>query len=182
MRQANPGYPRVEVPLSKRKITLLLGFNLLVTLTGAVLLWLSSRFPEPVYGLMMVTAITGLVFFGTSVVSFTTRLLQQAPGFVVDNEGIIDQAEVASAGRVYWKEIQDLKLWESSGQSLILLQTNQAETIMKEVNLVKRLMLFFNQKRFGTPLAITCSTLDMDTHKLFKLIKENHTHLDQPAG
>lgn len=182
MRKANPGYPRVEVSLSKRKVSLLLGFNLLIVLLSSLLLWLSPDFPERVYGLVLVTGCTSLVFFGVSVVVFAAKLLQRAPGFILDNDGIIDQAEVASAGRVYWHEIRDLTLWEGSGQSLILLQTDQAETILNEVNPAKRLMLFFNQKRFGTPLAITCSTLDMDTHKLFQLIKENHTHLDQPSG
>lgn len=177
MRSTTPGYPRVEIALSTRKLMLLLGYNaLLLTLSGLVL-GVSPRFPLPVNWLMIISGTVAALFFGGSLVVYSTKLFQRKPGFVVDHEGLIDQADAGSCGRVYWSEIQGLRLGGRTGQGLVLLQPGHPNTIIPDAGPVTQLFLRFNQWRFGTPLVLSTTTLEIDPPKLFQLIKENHTAL-----
>lgn len=172
MRPASPGHPRVEVAFSQRKIGFLLAYNLLIVLLSGLLFWWGSHFPLLLDWVMKITAVIALLFSGSSLVLHGIKLLQKSPGFVVDNEGLIDYTEGLSMGRVFWEEIDNIKLWQGMGQSLILIESKPSADLHNVVGGLAKFAMWFNRQRFGATMVITTGTLEIDTDKLYQLMRE----------
>ena len=173
MPEEEPGYPRLEIAFNKKSISLLILYNLLILGICAYLLFGTAKLPLLLEWLLKLSAIVGIFFFGSSILLFARKLWQKAPGFVIDRDGFIDRADAVSSGRIYWKEVTGISQWHFMGQLIIVVKVMDPRKVIQKQSLLKRLLMHFNNKRFGTPVTITSGALKMDNEKLFQLIKQN---------
>ncbi len=176
MRQSEPGYPRVEIGLSKPKLGVHLLLNLLMTGVGGFLLVGIGAYPAVLSILMVVTGTLAVVVFGSAVGISAFQLLQTHPGFILDQEGLIDQSGFNCAGRVYWSELKTVEHHKALGQPVLLAIPSEVATFQKEASFVARIKQRLNKLRFGTPLIFTTHTLEIDSEKLYQLITQQMKH------
>jgi hypothetical protein len=92
-------------------------------------------------------------FFGLCALYGFIKLFDRAPGLVFDHEGIIDNSSGAVAGRVSWSEIRDIKAMTISGQRFLAFIVRDPERYLGKGNIVSRVFVKLNYKRYGTPLS-----------------------------
>lgn len=172
MRTAEPGYPRVEIALSRPKLLRHLAYNGFFVLAGVLLAVMATRFPAALEWAMRITGGLAMILFGTGLSLTIGLFFRSKAGFIVDNEGFIDQSGFGSAGRVYWSEIQNLRQWISNGQELILIDPSSKATFQEESSSWAKIKQWLDHRRFGTPLVLSSGTLEIDTGKLFELIQK----------
>lgn len=165
--------PRLEIAFSKPKIGMLILYNLVIIVIGIFLLYASGRFNLFIEIFFQLTAIIGIVIFGTNTLIFTAKLIQKNPAFTIDQAGFIDNSDTISAGRVYWEQITEIQEWQTMGQVIILVKVDDPDPILANQNLFKKLFMAINLKRFGTPVSVTCGAIEIDHQKLYQLLQEN---------
>jgi hypothetical protein len=175
MRTAEPGYPRVEIALSRPKLVRHLAYNGVFVLSGLLLVAVAGRFPALLEWAMLITGGLALILFGTSLGSTIGLFFRSKAGFIVDNEGFIDASSFGSPGRIYWSEIQSLKHCKTKGQELILVDPSSKATFQEEANSCAKIKQWLDKRRFGTPLVLASGTLEIDTAKLFELIQKQRS-------
>ncbi len=180
MRTAEPGYPRVEIPLSRPKLLRHLVYNGVFVLAGVLMVATADRFPAPLEWAMLTTGLLAFIIFGLGL-GFTIGLFfcRSKPGFIVDNDGFIDHSGFSSAGRVYWSEIHSLRQWISNNQVLILVDPSTKATFQEEAPSYTKVKQWLDNRRFGTPLVLASGTLEIDTDKLFELIQKQRSEAHQ---
>ncbi len=168
-----PNNPRLEIAFSKPKIGLLILYNLLIVGLGMVLFLTAGTFNLLVQIFFKLTAIAGIMFFGSTILLFFIKLFQKKPGFTVDQAGFIDNADAISAGRIFWEEITEIGKWQFMGQVMIMVKVKDPKRIINTQNFFKKILMRLNWKRFETPVSITCGALQIDHEKLFQILEEN---------
>jgi hypothetical protein len=182
MRTAEPGYPRVEIALSRPKLLRHLAYNGVFVFAGVLLVAVAGRFPAVLEWAMLITGGLALILFGTGLGLTIGLFFQSKAGFIVDNDGFIDHSGFGSTGRVYWSEIQSLKQWIGNGQEWILAEPSPNGRFQEEANLWTQIKQWLDYRRFGTPLVLATGTLEIDTGKLFELIQKQRSEAPQEDG
>jgi len=168
-----PGDPRVEIAFSKPRIFLLILYNTGIVGLGLYLFMTSGVYSLIPQILLKLTAGSGMFFFGSSSLLLAAKLFTNKPGFVIDQHGFIDNADAVSAGRINWENMTDIEHWHFMGQALMLVKVKAPQEIMQQQSLFKRLLMYWNMKRFGTPVSITCGALEIRHEQLYQLIMQN---------
>jgi hypothetical protein len=111
-------------------------------------------------------------FFGLCALYGFIKLFDRAPGLVFDHEGIIDNSSGAVAGRVSWSEIRDIKAMTISGQRFLAFMVRDPERYLGKGNIVSRVFVKLNYKRYGTPIFIASHSLKTNFVDLEKQIRD----------
>lgn len=167
---------QVEIPLSKRKLILMLIGSIGFVAAG---LWFVINPPNsssPFFGNPTVIFVIGLVsilFFGLCAVYLARKLPDNKPGLIIDNIGLTDNSSGVSAGQILWSDIENITVFEMNRQKLVMLQVkNPQDYIDKQTNGFKRKMMQLNLKMYGTPLSITSNSLKIKFEELVKILND----------
>lgn len=168
---------KLEIPLSKKKITFMLAGSIAFVTMG---LWLILKPPiidNPVFGnpvLISVVGIAAVLFFGLCTFYAIRKLQDNKPGLTIDENGITDNSSGVSAGPILWNDIEKIAVVTIQRQKLImLLVRNPQHYIDRQTSGFKRKMMALNYKMYGTPLCITSNGLKASFDKLFQLLTDN---------
>jgi hypothetical protein len=164
----------VEIPLSKKKLALMLIGSLAFVALG---LWLV--FNPPIGGRYghctpIVAFITGgiLIIFSAPIFIFIAKkLYDNKPGLIIDNIGITDNSNGVSAGLIVWSDIEKIYDVQINKQKIIIIEVkNPQEYIDKQLSYLKRKLMLFGLNMYGTPLSITSNTLQIKHDELMLIL------------
>ena len=179
---------RIEIPLSKAKILLML---IGATAFVAIGLWFVVAPPEiknSYWGNPTKMAFVGyasIFFFGLCAAFFIRKLPDTKPGLIIDNTGLIDNSGALSAGQILWADIVNISVLQMHKQKLLLLEVkNPHDYINRQSSLLKRKGMELNHKMYGTPISVTANGLKMPFQELYSLVskkfQETRTNAEQP--
>jgi hypothetical protein len=165
---------RVEIPLSKTRITLVVGGALAFVGMGVLFMVTPETFVSPLFRNPLTLRIIGIVaalFFGFAGLYGIRKLFDQEIGLVLDERGITDNTNASSVGLIAWADITAIETEQVMSTRFLLIYTAQPEKYLDRVGGFKRKLLKGNMKMYGTPLSITSTTIRYDFDALEKLVK-----------
>ena len=166
---------QIEIPLSKRKLYLMLSGCLLFVGMG---IWLVVNPPKsnhvifgnPVF--LLVTGIVAILFFGGIGVFLLRKLPDSKPGLIIHSEGITDNSSGIAAGLVLWKDIVEIVTINVENQNFILFVVrNPEEYISRQSGIFKRKAMEVNYRSYGSPISISANTLHTNFDELYQLLQ-----------
>lgn len=166
----------IEIPLSKKKITLLLLASIAFVVSG---IWIATnpeifipnifRITNP--EIIRIGGIAGILFFGAGGIYGIKKLFDKKVGLIIDVNGITDNSNASSVGLIDWNDIVEIKTQQVMSTRFLLIFIDNQDKYLDRVNGLKRKLMQGNLKMYGTPLSITSNTLKYDFVKLEKLIQ-----------
>lgn len=167
---------RIEIPLSKLKLT--------ITLIGAIAfvaagIWFvinpeaiaaSAHNRRPV-GFILGLGVVSILFFGTCAFFIAIKLFDKKPGLIIDNTGIYIN-NFSKMTYIAWNEISDLgERRVKSTRFLMVYLHNPEAYIQKETKYFKRMLMSANHKAYNSPVSITANGLKCKFDELYSLIE-----------
>lgn len=172
--------PKIEIPLSRRKLVKLLCYCVIFIAAG---LWLAIYQPQtsnPIlnssllkYGIGMLGVLMGLI----GVFAFLTKIFDTKAGITIDQTGVIENASSLSVGRIPWTDIIDIRETTMQGsvsakeKFIIIMVKNPDYYISKEKNAIRRKLMAMNARKSGSPLYITTNGLKIKHTVLKELLQ-----------
>jgi len=161
---------RIEIQLSKTKLTLLFLGSIMFVATGA---WYVinppkvniSIFSNPT--LVFIVGLASILFFGLVGFFIFKKLFDNAPGLIISTEGVFDNSSGVSVGFVPWTDIVEIKETKISNQKFInIVVKNPQEYIDKQKSAFKRKSLKVNYNSYGTVIGISANGLKIKYNDL----------------
>lgn len=166
---------KIEIPLSKTKILLLLIGAIAFVILGTLFLIIPDTFISPIFRNPQAIRIAGIVavlFFGAVGLYGFRKLFDKTIGLTIDENGITDNTNATSVGLIDWNDIVEIRTEQVMSTKFLMIFTSNPDKYMERVNGFKRKLMQGNMKMYGTPLSITSNTLRYDFDDLQRLIKD----------
>jgi len=172
---------RIEISLSKAKLTKLLIFSVLFLLGG---LWMIISNPQTSNPVFNNPVLKTIAFYGSTIMGlfgiyfFTKKLFDKEPGLILSEQGICDNTSTFKFGLIPWSDISEIyektiQASIASKQYFITIQLiNPDKYISRETNFLKRKLLIANSKSYGSPIHISTNGLKTNHKDLLKLVNE----------
>lgn len=164
---------KIEIPLSKKKLILVIGGSILFVIAGLYLFTTiaekQTRYP-PVF--VKGVGIAGMLFFGVTGIYGTSKIFDKKIGLTIDENGITDNTNGSSIGLIKWNDILEIKTKQIASTKFLLIYVTDPEQYLEKVTGLRRKVLEGNHNMYGTPLSITSTTLKYKFDDLEKLINE----------
>jgi hypothetical protein len=171
---------RIEIPLSKKKIVLLL-LGAIAFVAGGI--WIASnpeRFIPNIFRItnpeiIRISGIVGILFFGAAGIYGIKKLFDKKVGLIIDSNGITDNSNASSIGLIEWNDISDIRTKQVMSTKFLLIDiVNPEKYIGKAKNGIQARLMKANMNMYETPLSITSNTLNYDFGELEKLIQTEY--------
>ena len=165
---------RVEIELSKRKIILLFIAGVVFVIIGCWGAVKPEDFISPIFrnpGVIRISGIAGVSFFGVGIVFIARKLFDNKPGLIIDRYGITNNTNVTSMGLIEWNDITRIeKKQVMSTKFLILYTDNPEKYIQRAKNFISRRAVEMNTKTYGSPISLTSNSIKINFDDLETLI------------
>lgn len=165
---------KIEIPLSKIKIVMMLIGSSIFIVLGVLLITNSKAFVSPIMKNPEIIEISGLIavcFFGLCLIFLVKKLYVNKIGLTIDQYGINDNTNATSVGLIEWGDITGIvKKQVMSNKFLILHVNNPEKYINRAKNIISRLAMNMNYKTYGSPISIISNSLMINFEDLEKLI------------
>jgi hypothetical protein len=169
---------RIEIPLSKLKLTLLFFLGVAFVISGCFFIISPSTFTDngvrhtPKIKILIIGYAT-VIFFGAGVIISIIRFFDNKPGLLIDNLGITINPGSWSNTFIEWNKIEKFGVTSISRTKLILVHLHDPEGFIDTFsNSFKRKIALFSLKSYGTPISISAGTLQIKTDELFTLLTD----------
>lgn len=181
---------KIEIALSKLKLTKLLIFSILFLCGG---LWMIVSDPQTSNPVLNNQFIKAIASYGSTIMGllgvyfFSRKLFDDKPGLVIDENGIYDNTSAFNFGFIPWSDIS--QIYERTVQASIASKQhfitigllNPDKYISREKNSLKRKLLSANANSYGSPIHISTNGLKTNHHELLQVLTEEfikHKHLN----
>jgi hypothetical protein len=172
---------KIEIPLSKSKLTKLLAFSIIFLIGGLWMIIANPQISNPVFNDPIIKTVGG---YGSAIMGFlgiyffAKKLFDKKPGLVIDENGIYDNTSIFNFGLIPWTDIS--KIYERTVQTSFASKqrfvtiglADPDKYISRETNLLKRKILAANAKNYGSPIHISTNGLKTNNNDLLKLLNE----------
>ncbi|WP_431160940.1 STM3941 family protein [Flagellimonas beolgyonensis] len=168
---------RIEIPLSKKKIALLLLGSIAFVVCGIWIATNPERFIPNIFRItdpeiIRIGGIVGILFFGATGIYGIKKLSDNKVGLIIDSDGITDNTNALSIGLIEWNDITEIRTKQVMYTKFLLIDiTNPEKYIGKAKNGMQAKLMKANMNMYETPLSITSNTLKYDFGELEKLIQ-----------
>jgi len=167
---------KIEIPLSKKKMTLTLLGSIIFVGLGTWFLINPPKINNPIFGNPTVIFIAGLasiLFFGLVAVTVFRKLSDKTAGLIINRQGIIDNSSGVSAGLILWTDIEEIKIYQVASQKFMMfIVKNPQEYLDKTTGLLKRKGMEMNYRSYGSPISISANSLQTNFDELYNLLTE----------
>ncbi|MDC8004915.1 hypothetical protein POV27_12705 [Aureisphaera galaxeae] len=164
----------IEIPLSKKKIVLLVIAAFAFVLAGLWLVLDPERFADQLFGstkTVIIVGVVGILFFGGTGIFVFRKLFDKKNGLVINFEGITDHSSGVSVGLIVWDDIVKIRRTAVMSTKFLLIHVKDPEKyIQKAGSKFKASVMRANMKTYGTPLSISSNTLQYDFDELEDLV------------
>ena len=166
----------IIIPLSKRKMTLLLIGSLIFVVLGVLFAIDPSKYASvrrtPTF--IFIAGVASILFFSACTFFISRKLLDTKPGLVIDNIGLTNNSSGASAGQIFWRDIKNISVLKIHKQRLIMLEVNNPqEYIDKQTSGFKKKLMRMSMSMYGTPFSITSNALQIKFDELLKILNDS---------
>lgn len=170
---------QIEIPISKKKITLLLLGAIAFVIGG---MWIALNPEEFIPNIFMITdpdivrtcGIIGVLFFGLAMIYGIKKLFEKKAGLIINSEGIINNTHAAAHGLVEWEDIISIQTQQVMSTKFLMIYVRKPEKyIAKAKNAWQARLMKSNMNMYNTPISITPNTLSCNFKELEKLISEH---------
>lgn len=170
---------KIEIPLSKTKLTKLLFFSILFVAGGLWMIIADPQTSNPVFNNAFVKA---LAAYGSTIMGvfgiyfFSKKMFDKKPGLILNEQGIYDNTSVFRFGLIPWSDVS--QVYERTVQASIASKqrfvtiglVNPDKYISRETNIIKKKLLQVNAKSYGSPVHISTNGLKTNHNELLNLI------------
>ena len=160
------------IPLSKGRLTLLL-LGCVAFVAGSIWIWsiadLQTRY-NPLY--MKCVAVASVSFFGLCGIYGCIKVFDGRPGLIIDDQGIVDNSNAVSAGRIFWDEIIGLRVSEIAGQRFLTIEVTDPQKYVERCGFILRMLNAANTKMVGSPINISSNSLKVNFDELVRMLTE----------
>ena len=166
---------RIEIPLSKKKITLLLIGAIAFVVCAVWVAIYPEKFIPNIFKIanpeiIRTGSIIGFLFFCATGIYGIRKLFDKKAGLIIYSEGIFDNTNASSIDLIEWIDIIEIRTEQiMSAKFLFLVIVNPEKHIGKAKNGMQ--VLKANMSLYKTPLSITSNTLKLNFGELEKLIQ-----------
>lgn len=166
---------KIEIQISKTKISFLLVGALIFVIIGVLFslapdMFITINHNDPLMN--RIVGIASILLFGTGSVYGLRKLFDKSAGLIIDDYGITDNSNASSVGLIDWCDISKIKAEQVMSSRILLIFVNNPDKYLERANGFKQKLMKGNMKMCGTPISITCNTLEYDFNDLERLIKE----------
>jgi hypothetical protein len=165
----------VIVPVSKKKLSLLLLLSLAVTAAGVWLFlhepargdffYSNSKFQKAIAG-------AAVIIFVYAAGYFLIKMFSNKPGLIIDASGVTDNASGMAAGHIPWADITGFETATNLGSTFVMVKVKNADVYLKRIRSpFKRISLNANYKKFGTPVCISAKAIECNSSQLEQYLK-----------
>ena len=171
---------KIEIPLSKKKIILLLLAAIAFVAGGIWIATNPERFIPNIFRItnseiIRIGGIVGILFFGAAGIYGIKKLFDKKVGLIIDSNGITDNSNASSIGLIEWNDISDIRTKQVMSTKFLLIDiVNPEKYIGKAKNGIQARLMKANMNMYETPLSITSNTLKYDFGELEKLIQTEY--------
>jgi len=166
---------KIEIPLSKTKILLLLLVGFIFVIIGTHSIITPDEYISPVMRnpeLIRIGGIAGILFFGSGSIYAIWKLFDNKVGLSVDEDGIYDNTNASSVGLIKWTDITEIKTEQVASTKFLLIYIKNPNDYISKIKGYKRKLLEMSNRMYGTPLSISNNSLKYDFNDLESLINE----------
>lgn len=157
------------IPLSKRKLTLLLLAALILIVAGCWLIASRDHTRNP--SIALLAGASAILLFGCCVIVMLRKLKDNKPGLILDEQGITDNSSGVSGGIIPWPDIEQVSVLTIQGQQLLMIRVRDPQQyIDRQTNGMKRKIMTLNYKLYGSPLSISANSLKISFTELQQLV------------
>lgn len=169
---------KLEIPLSKTKLTFTFILSLLFVAAGVLLTTgtIDNKRLSP--AVLVAVGIVSIAFFGYAAYRIAKKLTSKQAGLLLDGNGITDNSSATSFGFIAWQDITAIKTAKLHGVNFLLIYVNNPDKYLSRIN-GKHLMVA-NSKLYGTPFSIASNTLKCKHSWLEQLVTESLNRHRQP--
>ncbi|MDH3711550.1 MAG: hypothetical protein OER04_16785 [Cyclobacteriaceae bacterium] len=165
---------KIEIPLSKSKIIVLLAGSLIFVSIGILFIYRPDSFTTSVFNrpqYILVAGIFSALIFGLCGLFLGRKLFDSKVGLTVDHHGITDNSSGTSIGLIEWEDIQGIEVLQVASTKFVLLVTDQPEKYIARApsGLAKRAMKA-NYQMYGSPICISSNALKIRFAELQSLL------------
>jgi hypothetical protein len=165
---------KIEIPLSKTKITLLLFGAAVFVILGILFMLKPETFISPIFRdpvKIQIVGIASLLFFGLCSVFIVKKLFDKNVGLTIDKEGITDNSNATSVGLIDWEDIKGIETKHIASKRILMLITDKPDKyINRAKNGISKRAMKANLTLYGSPLSIISNSLKINFDDLEKLI------------
>ncbi len=165
------------IPLSKTKIVLLT-LGSLVFVAGGAWMWTFGG-PEITMDTLFykIISLAAVLFFGMTGIYGLTKLFDNKPGLVINQQGLIDNSSAVSGKLIKWSDIEGLEISQIQSTKFILIFVHNPQHYIDQASYVGRFWMKMNHKTYGTPLSISSNSLKCNFDELVVLIEKHLAEL-----
>lgn len=169
---------KIVIPLSKSKIVFLLAASVSFVLVGVWLFGMDAaeiasgrRFDNPivVHGIGLVS----MLFGGLCAFAIARKLIDPAPGLVLDARGLTDNTSALSAGFIPWSDIIGFEVRRIQRQRILYVLLDDPHAFVSKFGPIKRMLLKANMRMSSSPVAITSNALSISFDELTALVERH---------
>jgi len=172
---------KIEIPLSKTKITLMILGSAFFIVAGVLIFFLGPEKQTYFKAFWMkITGVASVLFFGTTGIVGLRKLFDKKAGLILDEEGIIDNSSGVSIGLIHWNDVTDIKVEQVMSNKFLLIFLADPEKYFESANVFKRKMMKANIKMYGTPISISSSALEYNFDALQETITKQFKKYKRP--
>jgi len=131
---------------------------------------------------VLVASYVGVPFFGTCGLYASYRLVRHRPSIEIDATGITDNASAVAVGHLSWDEIDYVRPYECSGQSMLGIFPKDLGALLARQNAWRRTMMKLGLGMGGAPVNIPQTTLPMTVEELAEILRTRHGVRSQADG
>ena len=167
----------IEIPLGKKKISLLLFAALIFVACGIWIILDPIKFTETQFGFRnpetaRIWGTVGAIFFSTVGIYGFVKLFDKKPGLIIDSNGITDNTNAASIGLIQWTHITGIRTEEIMSTKFLLIDVENPEKFLdKAKNGFRAKLMKANLNSYDTPISIASNALKYNFKELEKLIR-----------
>lgn len=164
---------KIEIPLSKTKISLLVIGAVIFVIHGVLFILLPDKFTTTFLGspkTIMIVGVSSVLFFGAAGIYGLIKLFDKSTGLIIDENGITDHSNASSVGLVEWPDILEIRTEQVMSTRFLLIFVSNPDKYLDKASGFKRKLMKANMKMYGTPLSITSNTLRHNFDDLERLV------------
>lgn len=109
---------------------------------------------------------------GIGIIVFVQKLRDKKEVLVIDEDGVLDHSSGIAAGRIWWKDVKNIRVEQVAGQPFIMLEVKNPQVyLQQQLNPVKKRAMELNFQLYKTPVGISAQFLNIGSEQLLPLLE-----------
>lgn len=123
---------------------------------------------------VLLASYVGVPFFGACALYAAYRLVRHKPSIEIDATGIMDNASAVAVGHLGWDEIDYVKPYEYSGQSMLGIFPKDLDALLARQTAWRRSLMKMGLGMGAAPVNIPQAILPMTVEELAEILHSRH--------